>query len=122
MFFFFFFQAEDGIRDDLVTGVQTCALPIYILGYPLIPVGDIMYNVYQDGVLVETTTNTTTTLIGLANEISYDFTVEAFMASVPLSSNSVSTSATPDLIISWDTTSTNISYNTLDDRWELRIS
>src|SRR5258708_22310673 len=25
----FFFQAEDGIRDDLVTGVQTCALPIY---------------------------------------------------------------------------------------------
>src|SRR5258708_9643734 len=29
--FFFFFQAEDGIRDDLVTGVQTCALPIYLV-------------------------------------------------------------------------------------------
>src|SRR6185437_5915852 len=28
MIFFFFFQAEDGIRDKLVTGVQTCALPI----------------------------------------------------------------------------------------------
>src|SRR5437773_8117191 len=28
-FFFFFFQAEDGIRDRDVTGVQTCALPIY---------------------------------------------------------------------------------------------
>src|SRR5207249_5578447 len=28
-FFFFFFQAEDGIRDRNVTGVQTCALPIY---------------------------------------------------------------------------------------------
>src|SRR3989441_9971369 len=28
MFCFFFFQAEDGIRDKLVTGVQTCALPI----------------------------------------------------------------------------------------------
>ena len=28
LFFYFFFQAEDGIRDDLVTGVQTCALPI----------------------------------------------------------------------------------------------
>src|SRR2546429_931202 len=28
--FFFFFQAEDGIRDVAVTGVQTCALPIYI--------------------------------------------------------------------------------------------
>src|SRR5207247_8341605 len=27
-FRFFFFQAEDGIRDPLVTGVQTCALPI----------------------------------------------------------------------------------------------
>ena len=25
----FFFQAEDGIRDHCVTGVQTCALPIY---------------------------------------------------------------------------------------------
>src|SRR2546430_10502047 len=31
--FFFFFQAEDGIRDLTVTGVQTCALPIY---YPVI--------------------------------------------------------------------------------------
>src|SRR5438034_8537766 len=28
--FFFFFQAEDGIRDHCVTGVQTCALPIYL--------------------------------------------------------------------------------------------
>src|SRR3712207_8322871 len=28
MVFFFFFQAEDGIRDIGVTGVQTCALPI----------------------------------------------------------------------------------------------
>src|SRR5256885_7883612 len=27
---FFFFQAEDGIRDYKVTGVQTCALPIFI--------------------------------------------------------------------------------------------
>src|SRR5699024_11666473 len=31
VFFFFFFQAEDGIRDRNVTGVQTCALPICIL-------------------------------------------------------------------------------------------
>src|SRR5690606_40134024 len=30
-FFFFFFQAEDGIRDFHVTGVQTCALPIFPL-------------------------------------------------------------------------------------------
>src|SRR5208282_6720406 len=27
---FFFFQAEDGIRDATVTGVQTCALPIWL--------------------------------------------------------------------------------------------
>src|SRR5438552_18687173 len=30
MIVFFFFQAEDGIRVDLVTGVQTCALPICV--------------------------------------------------------------------------------------------
>src|SRR2546426_4634125 len=29
-YLFFFFQAEDGIRDYKVTGVQTCALPIYL--------------------------------------------------------------------------------------------
>src|SRR5437879_12962370 len=29
MWWLFFFQAEDGIRDTSVTGVQTCALPIY---------------------------------------------------------------------------------------------
>src|SRR5215813_9606287 len=34
LFFFFFFQAEDGIRDADVTGVQTCALPIYHRGTP----------------------------------------------------------------------------------------
>src|SRR5437879_10212301 len=28
--YFFFFQAEDGIRDTSVTGVQTCALPISV--------------------------------------------------------------------------------------------
>src|ERR1039457_1168902 len=32
IFFFFFFQAEDGIRDYKVTGVQTCALPIWCSG------------------------------------------------------------------------------------------
>src|SRR5437667_8930716 len=31
-FFVFFFQAEDGIRDRDVTGVQTCALPICATG------------------------------------------------------------------------------------------
>src|SRR2546430_17193072 len=31
MCIYFFFQAEDGIRDLTVTGVQTCALPIYLM-------------------------------------------------------------------------------------------
>src|SRR2546422_6624013 len=35
-FFLFFFQAEDGIRDVAVTGVQTCALPISF-AVPLAP-------------------------------------------------------------------------------------
>src|SRR2546430_10547136 len=34
--FFFFFQAEDGIRDLTVTGVQTCALPISFVAMPCI--------------------------------------------------------------------------------------
>src|SRR6267143_4485822 len=39
---FFFFQAEDGIRDGTVTGVQTCALPIFAASWrcrssPFIP-------------------------------------------------------------------------------------
>src|SRR5437762_8427935 len=39
--FFFFFQAEDGIRDTSVTGVQTCALPIACVEY--CPVEDCMF-------------------------------------------------------------------------------
>src|SRR5215218_10712455 len=43
-FYLFFFQAEDGIRDHCVTGVQTCALPIFAtlaLGqvYPVLALG-----------------------------------------------------------------------------------
>src|SRR5256885_4878466 len=34
---FFFFQAEDGIRDYKVTGVQTCALPIWLMSLSLTP-------------------------------------------------------------------------------------
>src|SRR3989475_7611535 len=40
LLFFFFFQAEDGIRDLTVTGVQTCALPI--LMPPISPAADHM--------------------------------------------------------------------------------
>src|SRR5688572_33090055 len=38
-FFFFFFQAEDGIRDLTVTGVQTCALPILSQALGIIEIG-----------------------------------------------------------------------------------
>src|SRR5258708_23414305 len=39
VYFLFFFQAEDGIRDDLVTGVQTCALPIsYAVGKRIVTI------------------------------------------------------------------------------------
>src|SRR5205823_10098635 len=41
-----FFQAEDGIRDKLVTGVQTCALPILVLGC-VTSHGSVMY--FQKG-------------------------------------------------------------------------
>src|SRR5256885_12833142 len=50
---FFFFQAEDGIRDYKVTGVQTCALPIlgFSVGHPAITAGSIGARV-TDGVNV----------------------------------------------------------------------
>src|SRR5688572_28547537 len=35
-FFFFFFQAEDGIRDLTVTGVQMCALPIFPITFVVV--------------------------------------------------------------------------------------
>src|SRR2546425_9650179 len=49
VYFFFFFQAEDGIRDKLVTGVQTCALPIslavvvpmWLVVHPSVPANSI---------------------------------------------------------------------------------
>src|SRR5436190_7429938 len=46
MFVFFFFQAEDGIRDHCVTGVQTCALPIsfrFFSGSPAMDLRNVAY-------------------------------------------------------------------------------
>src|SRR5207248_3771475 len=42
--YFFFFQAEDGIRDRTVTGVQTCALPILATPPPMMVNGCSMIN------------------------------------------------------------------------------
>src|SRR2546430_4626097 len=43
---FFFFQAEDGIRDLTVTGVQTCALPIYG-DTPLLETGEMRDSIHH---------------------------------------------------------------------------
>src|SRR5256885_7321810 len=40
----FFFQAEDGIRDYKVTGVQTCALPISAVRYMVLPAVSLGFN------------------------------------------------------------------------------
>src|SRR2546426_10432484 len=57
---FFFFQAEDGIRDYKVTGVQTCALPIYLVnviasvadkkGRPVPDLPKEEFEIYEEGV------------------------------------------------------------------------
>src|SRR5256885_2071564 len=62
--FFFFFQAEDGIRDYKVTGVQTCALPIYAIRqlqrqpgdqglYHLVAGGETTWHAYADHVIAK---------------------------------------------------------------------
>src|SRR5256885_13184669 len=48
--FFFFFQAEDGIRDYKVTGVQTCALPIsFRFRHPEVPLNLHFHNTRGTG-------------------------------------------------------------------------
>src|SRR5687767_9902280 len=73
-FCFFFFQAEDGIRDKLVTGVQTCALPIYggnaITSYTVTS--------SPDGKTASTGgAARSATVAGLKNGTTYTFTVKA---------------------------------------------
>src|SRR5258708_19731020 len=46
---YFFLQGEDGIRDDLVTGVQTCALPIYLRHKLMLLVQSSIWNRNSDG-------------------------------------------------------------------------
>src|SRR2546429_9862291 len=50
---FFFFQAEDGIRDVAVTGVQTCALPISIGGGLLVSLHSPLAGRTSDAVAAE---------------------------------------------------------------------
>src|SRR5256885_3990217 len=60
--FFFFFQAEDGIRDYKVTGVQTCALPIlaafiFIATRPLITTCECCSMAYSERGIFEMTSS-----------------------------------------------------------------
>mgnify|MGYP006982544625 CR=1 FL=1 len=61
--FVFFFQAEDGIRDRLVTGVQACALPICSL--------EITHRVRVQPIVTRKADGTTTTFLGGASIESY---------------------------------------------------
>src|SRR5437762_8413670 len=61
--FFFFFQAEDGIRDTSVTGVQTCALPIYRVGPILVRRGGTAAVPHRDHDLVDARWNADELLI-----------------------------------------------------------
>src|SRR2546425_4873895 len=49
---FFFFQAEDGIRDKLVTGVQTCALPICVNAASALAAQELYKQVFDRTILV----------------------------------------------------------------------
>src|SRR5207244_13331466 len=70
-FVFFFFQAEDGIRDDLVTGVQTCALPICLHPRSLGEVG-------REGVAVDSLDDMETLFSGIPlGEVSTSMTINA---------------------------------------------
>src|SRR5207244_9901497 len=83
--YLFFFQAEDGIRDDLVTGVQTCALPIsradmvrLIIAHPELKLlqklqthGPVQLKLFGQGI---TSTQITKTAAGQSNIESYTAT------------------------------------------------
>src|SRR2546430_3418805 len=69
---FFFFQAEDGIRDLTVTGVQTCALPICTIER-IYCVADLVEKAHKDGhrvvVVLSAMSGETDRLIRLAHEV-----------------------------------------------------
>ena len=65
--FIFFFQAEDGIRDVAVTGVQTCALPIYVYNVHVWCVHVCAEYVYDMWYVVVSQKHTLSFLIGILN-------------------------------------------------------
>src|SRR5688500_19807960 len=55
--FFFFFQAEDGIRDYKVTGVQTCALPICLPSHSPLSSGSVSLMSSENVSITQTATS-----------------------------------------------------------------
>src|SRR2546422_8763339 len=67
MYYFFFFQAEDGIRDVAVTGVQTCALPICRFACDQVPAGD--YTLYLNPGIGKPFTHPTTVEVPIGGTV-----------------------------------------------------
>src|SRR2546422_3800243 len=67
MYYFFFFQAEDGIRDVAVTGVQTCALPICRFAFDQVPAGD--YTLYLNPGIGKPFTHPTTVEVPIGGTV-----------------------------------------------------
>src|SRR5689334_24659271 len=61
---FFFFQAEDGIRDGTVTGVQTCALPIFGLRPSSVALADLNDDGNLDVITSDVTDSATPSPVG----------------------------------------------------------
>src|SRR6266567_1225117 len=104
IFFFFFFQAEDGIRDLTVTGVQTCALPICTrtLGGVVRSRNAAMTSVPL--MLVSSRSSTTTS--GLCCSTSLTTSVPSVVQAATLMSGSPSSSARrPSRTIAWSSAS-----------------
>src|SRR5258708_28382985 len=84
LYVFFFFQAEDGIRDDLVTGVQTCALPISVdlLKRNLRPSQIITKNAIENAIasvaMTGGSTNAVLHLLAIAHEAGIAFDIDDF--------------------------------------------
>src|SRR5260221_13949414 len=109
---FFFFQAEDGIRDHCVTGVQTCALPIFTELQLLATASDghvslswssvsgaMSYQVNRStgtdaAILIATTTATSLTDVGGAAGTAYAYSIVPVTTAGPDATQSQTANAT----------------------------
>src|SRR3712207_9185188 len=84
MFFFFFFQAEDGIRDIGVTGVQTCALPILmgLIENNIRPRDVMTFEAFENAIMMANaiggSTNAVLHLLAIAREVGVQLKLSDF--------------------------------------------